>query len=365
MSPTRPLSFLILLLMGACLTLSCGGGHANHTTIQSCDGCEFVFSTTDSGQILSFPVSTTNGALGTPTSVAGPANSTGLVTNEFVLYASDPASSAVRVYQINQDDGSLSASSAGPYGVNSTPGELVIWGSTLYVASPAGIFAFSINPDGSLAALSGSPYSAGAGLSHLAVVSSSGNFLYAANSDDPNGSISAFTIASNGALSPVPGSPFATVPNGGPEGFYNNGNFLYVALKNANAVAAMTIAADGSLSPVAGSPFSAGRGTLSLAGAGGFVFAANSLDGTISSYIDSSTGALTQVTGSPFAAVASSGDLAYGNGTLFLPDTSANTINAFAANLTTGAVAALPGSPFRAGASPLSLTVERFECCLP
>src|SRR2546430_5162522 len=102
-----------------------------------------------------------------------------------------------------------------------------------------------------------------------------------------------------------------------------------------------------------GSPFPAGRGTFSLAGAGGFLFATNNLDGTISSYsMDSVSGTLIQVAGSPFPGVVASGDTLYSKGRLFVPDASSDSIAGFAPNLGTGTVSSLMGSPFQAGVGP-------------
>ena len=371
------LCFLAILI----LSTGCGGGFSTvkvNQTPQTCGQCQFVYSTTNSGEILTFPVSST-GALGTPTSVAGPANSAGIITlvpggtQQVYLYVSDPGDNTIRVYNIARN-GSIAPASVGPYplgNANGTAGELALFGTTLYVASSGGgISAFSVNSDGSLATVAGSPFAAGVGLSHLAVIPSetvaNTTFLYAANTDDANGSISAFNIRPNGALAPVAGSPFATVPGGGPAGFYDGGKILYVALQNANGVAALNIADDGSLTPVAGSPFSAGHGTSSLTGADGFLFATNNSDGTISSYsIDPFSGVLAEVSGSPFSAAVSSGDTLYVNGKLFVPDASANSITGFEPDLTTGAVASLTGSPYQAGAGPLSLTIMQFPAFDP
>jgi len=369
---TGPLH-LAFLLVAIAFSLSCSRN--SPTDPPGCSGCQFVYSTTTSGQILSFPVST-SGVLSTPTSVSGPANSTGIIAVspsalQPYVYVSDPGNSAIRAYTVSSTDGSLSPAPFGPYALSGAPGELAAFGTTLYAASSAGsIFAFTVNSDGSLTAVSGSPFSAGSGLSHLAVVPSQAvantTFLYAANSTDANGSISAFTISSSGALAPVTGSPFPTIANAGPEGFYDGGNILYVALKNANAVAALTINADGSLTSVAQSPFPAGQGTSSLSGADGFLFATNNLDGTISSYnMDPVSGVLTQVNGSPFTAAIPSGDVLYDNGKLFLPVASSNTINGFLPDLSSGAVNSLSGSPFPAGTGPLALTTAGFPVIDP
>jgi 6-phosphogluconolactonase (cycloisomerase 2 family) len=340
------------------------------TCTAACPEEQAVYATTNSGEVLTFPFPLGT-VLETPTSTAGPANSTGILVSGSIVYVSDPGNSVIRTYISSSQQPELSPASVGPFAVGATPGAMASFGQTLYVASSAGeIFAFTINGDGSLTGLAGSPFPAGMGLSHLAVANlTNGNFLYAANSDDPNGGVSAFTINSDGSLTPVAGSPFATVPNGGPEGLNASvQNVLYVALKNANAVAAFNINADGSLSAITGSPFAAGKGTSSLSGCdcgpGGFLFAANSIDNTISVYsIDG--GVLTQISGSPFAGTTSSGDILFVEGELFLPNASSNAISGFIPDLTSGVVSPAPSSPFPAGSGPLALAYSAFPVIDP
>jgi 6-phosphogluconolactonase (cycloisomerase 2 family) len=365
-------AFFFRLIIAATLLLSgCGGGGSAPTTATQsvyCNGCTFIYATTEAGPILEFPLQA-----GTPTSIAGPANSFGIVEalapnlpDSRYLYVSDPAASVIRIYSISSVNGALSGAPVDPFPIpnaDGTPGEIIAFGTgpatVLYVATSTGtIEALNINADGSLSGLVGSPFTAGKGLSHLVTATVANSiFLYAANTEDSNGSISAFTIEPNGALEPIPGSPFPTVPNGGPAGFYDGGSILYVALKNANAVAAFAIANDGSLTPIAGSPFAAGHGTSSLCSADGFLFATNNIDGTISSYsVNPSTGALTAVTGSPFAGSVTSGDTLYVGGSLFfVPSAQSESINAFEFD-SAGAVQALSTPSFRAASGPVALT---------
>jgi hypothetical protein len=228
-----------LLLVVLAFTTACGGHSKQIGTCLACPEEQAVYATSNSGQVLTFPFPLGT-QLGTATSTAGPANSTGILVSGGIVYVSDPGNSAIRAYSINNQEPILSPASFGPFAVGASPGPMALFGQTLYVASSAGeIFAFTVNSDGSLTSLAGSPFAAGMGLSHLAVANfTNANFLYAANSDDPNGSISGFTINSDGSLTPVVGSPFQTVPNGGPEGLnVSEGNVLYLALKNTNAVA--------------------------------------------------------------------------------------------------------------------------------
>lgn len=372
-----PLFFILFLFLG------CGGSPKIQNSF--CSACQFVYATTNSGQILTFRIDNTTGSLGSPSSIAGPANSGGLMAWPqgvdclpipiCTLYVSDPQDGAIHVYTISHADGTLAPASVGPFPLGNgaeTPGEMAALGNILYVASSAGsIFAFTVNADGSLTSVAGSPFAAGAGVSHLAVINSPAvsntNFLYAANSNDSSGNISAFSITATGGLVPVPGSPFPTLSGAGPEGLYA-GKFLYVALKNASAVAAFAIANDGSLTPIAGSPFPAGSGTFSLNGSGGFLFATNNLDGTISSYsMDPASGVLTPVAGSPFPGTVTSGDTTYLNGKLFVPNATSNSIDVFLTDNppNTGTASPMMGSPFQAGASPVALTTVAFVAVDP
>jgi 6-phosphogluconolactonase (cycloisomerase 2 family) len=143
--------------------------------------------------------------------------------------------------------------------------------------------------------------------------------------------------------------------------------FAYVANSGDNTVSAYTInGSTGALRAVAGSPFAAGSFPQSVAvdPSGRFAYVANKFGkgsgpGNVSAYtINRSTCALRAVAGSPFAAgrsptsvtVDPSGQFAYvGNG----GDVSAYTINS-----STGALRAVAGSPFPAGNFPSSVTVD-------
>ena len=200
-------------------------------------------------------------------------------------------------------------------------------------ANLGSIFVFTRDPStGALTSVPGSPFAAGSTPMHV-VVHPSGNFLYASNLNDSMGSISAYMIdPTTGALTQIAGSPFATqagFPGPGRLAIEPGGRFLYVGLGgsvNANHfVAAFSIdASTGELTPVAGSPFSAGNGSFSVAvdQSGKYLYTANSFDNTISAFtIDASTGALTSVSGSPFATGAVGGfpfALAMGPAGMFL-----------------------------------------------
>jgi 6-phosphogluconolactonase len=80
-------------------------------------------------------------------------------------------------------------------------------------------------------------------------------FAYVANRFGSN--ISAYSIGSNGALTPLPGSPFAT--GVGPVSVAVNATakFAYVVNFSSKNVSVYSIASNGALTPVPGSPFRA------------------------------------------------------------------------------------------------------------
>ncbi len=114
-------------------------------------------------------------------------------------------------------------------------------------------------------------------------------FLFVGN--DTTSDISVFSIATNGVLTPVAGSPFAIGVAGGVDGITLNpvGTALYISAFNTNQIVVMDVAASGALTPIAGSPFdyTAGGNIASfvlasslrgLSGASGGVLASYSID---------------------------------------------------------------------------------------
>ena len=90
-----------------------------------------------------------------------------------------------------------------------------------------------------------------------------GEFVYVATSLSNN--VSAYRIGFNGALTPVPGSPFATGLAPVSIAIAPAARYAYVASKISNNVSAYSISSNGALTPVPGSPFPAGIGPISVA----------------------------------------------------------------------------------------------------
>jgi 6-phosphogluconolactonase (cycloisomerase 2 family) len=342
-------------------TCQCGAG------TEACPispGPEFLYATTNGSQILAFSIDQNSGALTALASALGPSASLGLaaVNNQF-LYASDPFNAQLAGFSINQTTGTLTALAASPFstGPFSVPTGLASPAGTslLYAADAGKVDAFTVNATGTPTTLLGSPFPSGSNL--FLAVDPAGKFLYSSD-DDPPGGIFAFTIDSTGALAAVPLSPFTipgqTVLNSQPSGIVDTGSYVYAALSQTNQIAAFSIMSNtGALVPVSNSPFSAGDTPTTLVFASGFLYAINSLDGTISGYsVDSNSGVLTPLSSSPFAIIGSS--MATASFGQYLYVAGPTGIQAFGINSTSGALAPLNGSPFPAAPAMLLTVVQ-------
>lgn len=174
------------------------------------------------------------------------------------MYKIDPSTGALTLWQTTQFD---LYGSGGPY-----PSAMVVepTGHYLYMAdaSAGAVSGSSILPNLFASALPSVPV--GDQPSAIAV-DPMGRFLYVANAG--SGNISAFTIdpAGSGALTPIPGSPFATgaIPVSLSVDF--SGKFLYVVCQGDNTVWAYSIDQQlGMLTPTAGSPYPVGQLPVSI-----------------------------------------------------------------------------------------------------
>jgi 6-phosphogluconolactonase len=375
MQKSPPFSFRVFVLLAGAWALSmalgaCGGGSSPITcpnppcTVRP--PAEFLYATSITGQILSLPIDSATGTVGTATSVAGPVTSLAIaaVGSQFV-YASDFQHDLIYGYSINATTGALTPVAGSPFaqppltvtnGLAAGPG-----GNFLYATAGVGVDAFSLSNLGVPALIAGSPFLSGGSLELAA--DPSGRFLFVPEIDPPNG-VSAFTIDSTtGALTLVPGSPFLfagqTVLNSRPFGIVvdSTGQFVYVALQATNQVAAFSIVSgNGALMPVPGSPFPAGNTPFLFATTGKFLYVSNALDGTVSGYsIDPTSGVLTPLAGFPFSLPAAS--IVADPSGKFLYGASGAGIFAFTINAD-GSLRPLSGSPFPAAGARLLTAVQ-------
>ena len=214
---------------------------------------------------------------------------------------------------------------------------------------------FSADDNGALTAIGAFPtLGNGNGVGFIASnrITTTGNFLYASN--DGSNNISGFSIdTSTGALTLVPGSPFA-IGGGGSQGISlaatPNGQFLYAAAALGNFISAFEIEANGALTLVAGFPIAAGGSPDGIEVSPDGKFLAVTLPGTgVAMFSIASDGTLTLVTGSPFPAgpAAVSVDINCASSLLFAANgsTTSTTVSAFTIG-PDGVLSAVAGSPF-------------------
>jgi 6-phosphogluconolactonase len=255
------------------------------------------------------------------------------------------------------------------------------------------ISTFTVNKDGSLAAVQGTTpvaSSTTAATRPVALaIDPGGHFLFVANegvflndpAQDIPGSISVFSIGSGGALTAVAGSPFViqetspplpTIPNQPqPESVAvsNQGNFVYVADRNNSSVVAYAFdGSSGVLSPVPGQAFTAGSSPSAVFSppAGNFVYVANSGSNNILAFSINADGSLSPVTTANSSTPVS---IPTGIGpTAMLSDPSAkyifvlanggSQITGYTMNHVTGLLTPVASATVSTGANPVAFTIR-------
>jgi 6-phosphogluconolactonase len=233
-------------------------------------------------------------------------------------------------------------------------------GRYAYIANQAAntISAFSIDSANGFLRPVGSFASTGAGPVALAV-DPNGTFLYVAS--NTSNTVSVFAI--NDTTGALTVTNFSILTGTGPAALCvdPSGRYLYVANSGSNTVSAFAIQ-NGSATPV-GSPVAAGNQPVALQTdpGGNFLYVADFADGTVTVLaIDGTTGALTAVSGSPFGAGAGAGAISIAVDSVgsfaYVANQRAATITAYSIDPTTGAMTA-SGSPLSTASAPQSIAV--------
>jgi DNA-binding beta-propeller fold protein YncE len=267
------------------------------------------------------------------------------------VYVAMEATDTVTTFNVGADGG-LTATGAGttagnePRAVAASPD-----GSHLYVSNAGAgangnsISAFSIAADGALTELAGSPFATGTTPQGIALTPD-GKFLYVANQFSAN--LSAFAVAADGTLTPLAASTVAvgTEPRG--LAVTADGHHLYVANSLASTISAFTVAVDGGLAPI-GAPVPTGDTPedVTITPDGKFLFTPNFAADTVSRFSIGADGGLTTLP----AVGAGNGPATAGvtpdGRHLYIPNFSGSTVSGFDVGAD-GGLTAITGSPFPA-----------------
>ena len=226
------------------------------------------------------------------------------------------------------------------------------------------ISVFTINPTtGVLLAVPGSPFASGLTLDSCGGMSlaatPNGNFLMAS----ANGTIQTFSVATNGVLTPASSLTNLPTPM---VGMKISGDGRFLAVSHQLSVSVFTIAADGSLAAVPGSPFTS-TGTGKIGGLefscdGNLLYAGEG--GAATSITDAwsvaSTGALSPLAGSPFSAAGSDSNIVFltpDNTILLQSNQGSNDMNQFTIN-PDGTLTGIGSFSIGAGTHPAGLSSD-------
>ena len=358
--------------------------NANDTsvTVTCADYNEYAYVTNAADSTLSaYLVDATTGAL----SVVGAPIATGaspyaiarldLGGGSRFVFVGNEGSNDVSAFAVNSATGALTAVPGSPFAAGKDPKAMALalpwWGGcNLYVVNAGSdtVSAYTIDTNtGALTPLSPATIATGKGPTSIVIDSNLG-YAFVANNGGSN-DISVFSLSPSG-LTPVPGSPFQAGGNPLSLDFGAGGKFLYSANPDATnpSVSGFSIdPATGALSPVSGSPFplpvshymaieqtgiQTGNGPIS-----GYLYVTT--DASIVGYaFDWTTGALTALPGFPVAAGANAYSVnIVGNQFLYVANDGAANISGFTLDLLTGALTPMAGSPFPAGNHPKFVTM--------
>jgi 6-phosphogluconolactonase len=278
--------------------------------------------------------------------------------------------SAVRI----KPDGSLQSAGvevASSNGID--PVSIAVSGDLVYVANAgaggSNYTGFRLNPGGKLRSLPESAVPLPDG-SQPADVLFSGDGTKLVGARVGSSQIDSFTVGNDGLLTAAPGSPFPAQGLGpfGSEFRPTDPTQLFVSNAhnggvNLGTVSAFSVAADGALSSIGSSPFPDLQNApcwVEISHDGRYLFAVNTASSTISGFSIAAGGALTLLGSTPLAQApvgAEDARLSPDGSTLWVVDSGADAISGFSVN--GGSLAELPSSPTAApsGASPSGIVV--------
>jgi 6-phosphogluconolactonase len=204
------------------------------------------------------------------------------------LFVTTQGDTSVSAFSVDPSTGKITANGTG-LATGSTPSAIVLTpsGDAAFVTNrgTGDISRYTVASGGTLTAVSGAQ-AAGTNPMGMAI-DTNGSFLFVANQGTgvPGSStISVFSIS--GTTLAAVGAPVATADGAVAVAITPDGKYLYVANQFANLISAYSVDSTGALTPVPGSPYLAGTSpsALVVSPAGSFLYVANSGSDNISAF---------------------------------------------------------------------------------
>jgi len=358
----------------AVLALGLSGCNSMSTPAPAAQSTSFAFVTNSgSGTVSAFMINT-NGVLtavaGSPFTSAAGAEFMAYDPTHKLLLVSNQTANSLSAFSVNTATGMLTLVAGSPSSTGARPTAVTVdsAGRFVFVANQAGnsIAVFNIGAGGGLTAVTGSPFPANS--PYGLTVNPAGTALYLTNFPDSQVSdlntVSAFSIAANGTLSPITGSPF--VDANSTSGFASaisvladpGGKLVFVGDHMAESVVPFSVnATTASLTAISALPTPAATCStschnnvlrLAVDPADKFLFSTNVAAGTVSVF-NINSGNLTSISTAttgvhPFGvAVDPTGNF------LYVVNKVDNSISGFALNSATGTLTPMAGFPTSEG----------------
>jgi 6-phosphogluconolactonase (cycloisomerase 2 family) len=340
--------------------------NVNDTSVTvSCAEYSYITNAVDN-TVSAYTIDATTGALaavGKPIATgASPHAIVGTSGKRFVFVA-DEGSNDVSAFTVNPTNGALTAVPGSPFAAGANPEAMYVFeslnGPEYLIVANAGsdnFLIYDIDATGALAhrSVPATPYATGEGPTSIATIN---GFMFVANHGGSN-NISVF----DDTLNQVPGSPFPADGNPLSLAVGASGKFLYSANPDATNRSISGFSIDqytGALSPLGGSPFQLPVSHYIATDQTGAYLYVTSGPNVLGYGIDATTGALTALPGFPVATGANAYSITVDptNQFLYVANDGAANISGFRLDASTGALTPMAGSPFPAGNHPDFVTV--------
>ncbi len=279
-------------------------------------------------------------------------------TLSFPAYVADAGSSSVSGYKLNPNTGALIAVAGSPFPAGRGPEAIGTTSVFLYAANVgnaginAGISGWTINSDGTLTPMSGSPFLSNTTFASIAV-DPRARFVYAGNANLVG--VQGFSIA--------PGTGILTLVGGGGSQTSGtpirmtvepSGRFVYIA-EGVAGVDVFTITPSGLLTGGPNVPLPAAVGVAATSTA---VYVVDAKNGVLAYSIDNASGNLTPI-GSALPAGTNPSNVAVmpSGAFVFVTNAGSNNVSAYSVGAS-GALTEVSGSPFATGTGPSAVAVD-------